>query len=217
MAVAGAATVTFLTLAGALGFGPGAAMAESPSKGHAKGNVSAPKSGSESASRHTSSDGWLTIDDESTPPAGRIGDLGVSSPSTELPSESGTGTRVVYDISGQRVWLVKGDGSVARTYLVSGSKRESLLAPGDYHVYSKSRHAVSFNHKETMNYMVRFAAGDESPIGFHDVPVFDDGRLAQSRDELGTPLSAGCIRQWISDARAMWEFTDIDTLVVVTA
>ncbi len=209
----GAATVTFLTLAGAMGFGPGAAMANSPAAQHVEDR----DQGASGGSKQTSSDDWLTIEDDPTSTSqGRLNDPLVVA-STKLPAGSGSGKRVVYDISDQRVWLVKSDNSVARTYPVSGAKQEDLLDPGEYHVYSKSRHAVSYNHKETMNYMVRFAAGERLPIGFHDVPAFKDGRLAQSRDELGTPLSAGCIRQWISDARAMWDFTRIDTLVVVKA
>jgi lipoprotein-anchoring transpeptidase ErfK/SrfK len=214
MALGGAATVTFLTLAGAMGFGPGAAMAESPAHQQASESGTA-----DAGSKQSSSDGWLTIDDtpSSDPSSRPIGGVNGPGPSTELPAGSGTGKRVVYDVSDQRVWLVKSDDSVARTYLVSGAKKESLLPPGEYNVYSKSRHAVSLNHKETMNYMVRFAAGDHAAIGFHDVPAFGDGRLAQSREELGTPLSAGCIRAWISDARAMWEFTKVGTAVVVRA
>jgi len=34
------------------------------------------------------------------------------------PSASGAGYRIVFDQSDQRVWLIKGDGSVERTYLV---------------------------------------------------------------------------------------------------
>ena len=42
-------------------------------------------------------------------------------------------------------------------------------------------------------------------IGFHDIPVLD-GRLVQARDDLGTPQSHGCIRQWRPDAQALWDF-----------
>jgi lipoprotein-anchoring transpeptidase ErfK/SrfK len=220
LAAAGAAaTVTLLTLAGALGFGPGAAMGQMKPSGDVN-NLAAqlpdqrPVTDGDSSAGSATDDGWLRIDD--TPPTHR--GLGSDSPeSTALPKASGSGERVVYDISAQRVWLVNRAGNVTRTYLVSGGKDPKLLDPGRYHVYSKSRHAVSYNHKETMNYMVRFATGDHAPIGFHDVPARRDGTLAESRSELGTPMSSGCIRQWISDARAMWDFADIDTPVIVTA
>ncbi len=134
-----------------------------------------------------------------------------------MPEGSGSGKRVVYDISAQRVWLVGASDKVRRTYLVSGGKDASLLEPGSYQVTSMSRHAVAYNHKSTMNYMVRFAAGRHAPIGFHDVPARSDGSLVESRSDLGTPMSSGCIRQWISDPTTLWVFAKVDTPVIVTA
>ncbi len=123
----------------------------------------------------------------------------------------------MFDESAQRVWLVTSKGDVARTYLVSGATDEDLLKPGHYEVYSKSREAVSLDYEETMNYMVRFTVGRNAAIGFHDLPASSDGTLVQSRDDLGTPLSAGCVRQWLPDARALWRFAPVGTSVVVTA
>jgi lipoprotein-anchoring transpeptidase ErfK/SrfK len=132
-----------------------------------------------------------------------------------LPRRSGQGRRVVYDISAQRVWLVRDSGRVARSYLVSGGRDASKLPPGRYEVYSKSRHAVAFNYRETMSFMVRFAHGDRAPIGFHDIPRDLRKRLVQTRAELGTPTSAGCIRQARPDAVALWNFAEVGTSVVV--
>ena len=134
-----------------------------------------------------------------------------------LPPGSGTGRRVVYDISAQRVWLVRADGDVAHSYLVSGSRFDQV-DPGTYPVFSTSRHAVSWHGTETMEYMVRFTRGDNANIGFHDIPVrAATGRAVQSLARLGTPLSDGCIRQRERDARALWEFAPVGTPVVVIA
>ncbi len=134
-----------------------------------------------------------------------------------LPRSSGTGRRIVYDISAQRVWLVRAGGDVARSYLVSGSRYDQV-APGTYPVFSTSRHAVSWHGTETMEYMVRFTRGDNANIGFHDIPVrAATGRAVQSLARLGTPLSDGCIRQRERDARALWKFAPVGTPVVVTA
>jgi lipoprotein-anchoring transpeptidase ErfK/SrfK len=135
-----------------------------------------------------------------------------------VPVDSGTGRRVVFDMSDQRVWLVtpRAGGDVAlRTYLVSGSVTDNL-APGTYSVYSKSLQAWGVDDSGSMRYMVRFAHGSRAAIGFHDIPVLD-GELVQTRDDLGTPQSHGCIRQWRSDARALWRFAPRGTTVVVTA
>jgi lipoprotein-anchoring transpeptidase ErfK/SrfK len=75
---------------------------------------------------------------------------------------------------------------------------------------------VGIDDSGTMQYMVRFAHGQRAAIGFHDIPV-DDGRRLQTRAELGTPQSHGCIRQWRPDAKALWYFAIVGTKVVVTA
>jgi lipoprotein-anchoring transpeptidase ErfK/SrfK len=130
-----------------------------------------------------------------------------------LPARSGEGRRVVFDISAQRVWLVAAGDRVRRTYPVSGSVTDNL-GPGHYEVYSTSRHAVGIDDSGTMRYMVRFAHGERAAIGFHDIPV-KDGELVQTRAELGTPQSHGCVRQWRPDARALWDFAPVGTTVVV--
>lgn len=135
-----------------------------------------------------------------------------------LPAESGSGRRIVFDQTRQRVWLVEagrgGRDRVRRTYLVSGSLTDNL-APGSYAVYSRSRDAVGIDDSGTMRWMVRFAHGPRAPIGFHDIPVHQ-GRRVQTRAELGTPQSHGCVRQATPDAKALWRFADHGTPVVVT-
>ncbi|MET1037109.1 MAG: L,D-transpeptidase [Aeromicrobium sp.] len=140
----------------------------------------------------------------------------VEVPDPEVPADSGEGRRIVFDEGDQRVWLVDGDETVERTYLVSGSRFDNL-DPGTYSVQSRTRHATAFDHSGTMGYFVRFATGFSEPIGFHSVPRDNDGRIEQTRSQLGTPLSAGCVRQWEPDAIALWEFAPVGTTVVVTA
>lgn len=133
----------------------------------------------------------------------------------EVPFDSGDGRRVVFDESAQRVWLVGADGDVRRTYPVSGSNEDNL-DPGSYEVYSRSERAWGIDDGGTMKFMVRFAHGERAAIGFHDIP-YKSGELVQSRTDLGTPLSSGCIRQWRPDAKALWQFAPVGTPVVVVA
>jgi len=135
-----------------------------------------------------------------------------------VPADSGSGRRVVFDMSDQRVWLVgrrAGKEVTLRTYLVSGSVTDNL-EPGTYSVFSKSLRAWGVDDSGSMRYMVRFAHGTRAAIGFHDIPVLD-GERVQTRDQLGSPQSHGCIRQWRPDARALWAFAPRGTEVVVTA
>ena len=134
---------------------------------------------------------------------------------TALPAGSGSGRRIVYGIAAQQVWLVDGTNAVTRTYLVSGGKYDQL-EPGTYEVFSKSELATSWHGTETMEYMVRFDRGARANIGFHDIPVdTSTGAEVQTLSELGTPLSDGCIRQDVTDAKALWDFAPIGTPVVV--
>jgi len=133
-----------------------------------------------------------------------------------IPAQSGHGRRVVFDMSAQRVWLVGRGGRSLVSYLVSGSRSDNLAA-GDYDVYSRSRHATSFDLQSTMDYMVRFAHGERAAIGFHDIPVNSRGQPLQRLSDLGAPQSHGCIRQRRADARRTWDFAGLGTAVVVTA
>lgn len=140
----------------------------------------------------------------------------VEEPDPAVPADSGTGRRIVFDQSDQRVWLIDDDEAIERTYRVSGSRFDNLKT-GTYAVQSKARHATAFDYSGTMEYFVRFATGYSEPIGFHSVPRDNDGKLEQTKSQLGTPLSAGCVRQWESDAVALWKFAPVGTTVVVTA
>ena len=131
----------------------------------------------------------------------------------ELPARSGHGKRIVFDMGDQRIWLVSAKDKVRRTYLVSGSLTDNL-GPGTYEVYSKSMHAIGIDDSGTMQYMVRFTQGENAAIGFHDIPIYQ-GEKVQTRRQLGTPQSHGCIRQWRPDAKALWRFAPVGTTVVV--
>jgi lipoprotein-anchoring transpeptidase ErfK/SrfK len=132
-----------------------------------------------------------------------------------VPADSGEGRRIVFSQGDQRVWLVGDDGTVERTYPVSGSRFDNL-DPGSYRVQSKTRNATAFDASGTMEYFVRFATGYSEPIGFHSVPRDTTGKLEQTKAQLGTPLSAGCVRQWKNDAIALWDFAPVGTPVAVT-
>ncbi|WP_244929488.1 L,D-transpeptidase [Nocardioides sp. W7] len=135
---------------------------------------------------------------------------------TTLPADSGSGRRIVFSESRQRVWLVEEGEQVRRTYPVSGSLSDNL-DPGTYDVYSRSEDAVGIDDSGTMKYFVRFTRGDTgAAIGFHDIPV-DEGKQVQTVAQLGTPQSHGCVRQRRADAIALWEFAPLGTTVVVTA
>jgi lipoprotein-anchoring transpeptidase ErfK/SrfK len=133
--------------------------------------------------------------------------------SKALPADTGEGRRIVFSEEAQRVWLVRKNGGVRRTYLVSGSIEDNL-DPGRYAVFSKSRWAVGVDDSGVMEFFVRFAHGKHAAIGFHTIPT-KLGNALQTRAQLGTPLSHGCIRQARADAISLWNFASEGTAVVV--
>lgn len=135
-----------------------------------------------------------------------------SQPATAgAPPDSGSGRRVVYSNSAQRVWLVEANDQVVRTYPVSG--RRGFPPPGNYHVFSKSR--VSRAGPYRLDYMVRFYPGRGLAAGFHAIPVRQNGQAAQSEADLGQYRSRGCVRQRPSDAAFLWDWAPVGTTVVL--
>jgi hypothetical protein len=135
--------------------------------------------------------------------------------STALPAGTGSGKRVVFSMSRQRVWLIGASGTPTSTYLVSGSLTNNLK-PGRYDVYSRSRWAVGIDDSGVMEYFVRFTRGERAPIGFHSIPT-KNGKALQKESQLGTPQSHGCIRARLADAKRLYDFAPAGTDVVVVA
>ncbi|MGI8699754.1 MAG: L,D-transpeptidase [Nocardioidaceae bacterium] len=216
-AIGGAAVVCLLAVPGALGVSP---TGGSATDGHDAAQQTANRTSTSTSSSYSTSSPTRSLANGSSTPTGHrpAGSAAAEkhASSAVLPGNAGTGRRVVFDMSRQRVWLVAGGGTVARTYPVSGSRYDNLRA-GTYSVFSRDVRATAYNSNETMRYMVRFAYGRAAPIGFHSIPALANGALVETRSQLGTPRSDGCIRQWITDARALWTFAPVGTTVVVLA
>ena len=134
-----------------------------------------------------------------------------TSQASQASADAPSGRRITYSVSRQHVSLFAADGRRVRSYEVSG--REGVPRPGTYHVFSKSR--VSSSGSLRLDYMVRFVPG-ELAIGFHAIPVTEDGTPIQSEAELGQYRSHGCVRQAPDDAAFLYNWTPIGTPVVVT-
>ncbi len=148
------------------------------------------------------------------PIAGRFGPLpGGDAPPPVAPPypDVGSGKRIIYSNTEQRVWLIEADGTLVKTHAVSG--RAGVPAPGTYAVFSKSVKAYAAYGGITMTHMVRFAHGRRLPYGFHSIPVYPDGRPLQLESELGTYQSAGCVRQQMDDAIFLYDWADVGTTV----
>jgi hypothetical protein len=127
---------------------------------------------------------------------------------------------IVYRRGKQRVSVYDTDGSHIRSYFVSG--HTGIPKPGRYRVWSKSPTAFSSKNPDLQwKYMVRFARSAKgNPIGFHQIPVkCRDGKCTsvQGPGQVGTALSAGCVRQRPKEARWLYDWAELGTLVIVLA
>jgi hypothetical protein len=154
-----------------------------------------------------------TLSPTTTAPTTTVAPTTTAPPDDLLPP-SGSGRRVVFSIERQRMWWVDENETVLRTALVSG--RANTPQQGTFQVYSKTLNATGLDGSR-MDYFVRFTKGPNGwAIGFHDIPRMD-GVPVQTPEQLGQPLSHGCIRQSTEDAQFTWEFLDVGSTVVVVA
>lgn len=214
-ALAGSITVTLVAVLGGWGVLPADDVARDAAPAAAAAVVQRPVS-TPSATPTASATASAATSVGSAASAAGPAAAAVSAPAgpPPVPAGTGTGKRIVFSETDQRVWLVDEDDTVERTYLASGSVLDNLQ-PGTYEVYSKSRWAVGIDDSGVMEYFVRFTRGPSgAAIGFHTIPT-KNGEPLQTRAQLGTPQSHGCIRQRTADAIALWDFAPLGTTVVV--
>ena len=124
----------------------------------------------------------------------------------------GSGRRIIYANREARVWFIEETGELAKTHQVSG--RRGVPTPDRYNVYSKSRYAWAPYDGITMEYMVRFAR-EEWPYGFHSIPINPDNSPLQTKEQLGTLRSGGCVRQDFDDAEFTFGWANVGTRVIM--
>ena len=159
------------------------------------------------------------------PVAGEFGSLpgGDEAPPSPPPyPDVGSGKRLIYSNSGQRVWWVDENDKLVDTYLVTG--RKGIPPPGTYHVFSKSAQAYAPYGGITMKWMVRFVKPgsiikpwdgklNQWSYGFHGIPIYPDE--TQLHTILGQYGSGGCVRQADHQAEALFNWTPVGTPVHV--
>lgn len=177
---------------------------------------------------------WLVTCGAVFAPGGRIAGAGDTDTSIDVadrgsveqvdttlpPPDTGSGRRAVFSIGQQRVWVYADDTTIIRTFLVSA--RLDMPNVGTYSVTSRSAYTCSSDHRTVcMRYMIRFTKGPGGDnIGFHEIPrdtALPGDPWVQTVDQLGQPLSSGCLRESTADAEFMWAWAPVGTKVVVIA
>ncbi len=125
--------------------------------------------------------------------------------------------QIIYSLSAQQLWAIDDDGTVARTYLVSGRRLDFIsgaAAVGQFAVFSKSLMGCVIN-GVYCPLMVRFNRTPLANVGFHAIPYSEGKRFWQSSDELGQPRSGGCVRADPDDAKWLYDWSTIGDSVYV--
>ncbi|MFJ5550823.1 hypothetical protein [Streptomyces sp. NPDC093225] len=122
-----------------------------------------------------------------------------------LPTDSGTGVRVVYSVGGKRVWLVAAGAKTPRTFEVMPSTVHPK--PGTYAVTSRSGQ-VQGSDGVPIEHVVRFTSVGGVAIGF-------SARLDGKLPAPNAGQKTGGIRMTRADGDAMWSFATVSSKVVV--
>lgn len=134
------------------------------------------------------------------------------------PANSGTGRRIVLDMSRNRFWLVDAGNTV--TYTGRTVDNESVLQLGTYHIQGRRRTNYSTTGDWILPNFIRITGG----MGFHEIPIRAEtpfgrstGVRMHSESELGLSghVSGGCVRVSQEASAALWAFASYGTTVVV--
>ncbi|MFM1916821.1 MAG: hypothetical protein RJB01_336 [Actinomycetota bacterium] len=134
----------------------------------------------------------------------------------DRPLDGGEGRRIVYDKTLMHVWLMDKNDEVVARYPVVGRWDRPVL--GEYKIYSQSPKSGNPNSEVTFDHMTRFAYGldGKTPIGFHSIPKYYDGRMMHSTDQLGLPVATGgCVRMAAEDAEFLYNWAKKGDRVIV--
>lgn len=132
------------------------------------------------------------------------------------PLDDGDGRRIVYDKTLMHVWLIDENDTVVKRFPVVG--RWDRPVQGTYTIYSQSERSGNPNSGVTFDHMTRFAYGldGKTPIGFHSIPIYYDGRMMHDTDQLGLPVATGgCVRMAAEDAEFLYNWAKKGDTVVV--
>ncbi|MDE1046938.1 MAG: L,D-transpeptidase [Candidatus Nanopelagicales bacterium] len=136
----------------------------------------------------------------------------------ERPLGKHTGRRIVYDKALMTVWAMNEADEVVYRFPVVG--RWDRPVKGKYEIFSQSKHSGNPNSKVTFDHMTRFAYGNDgkTAIGFHSIPLYYDGSMMHSTDQLGLPIATGgCVRMAAKDAKKLYKWAEVGDTVHVRA
>ncbi|MBP9728224.1 MAG: L,D-transpeptidase [Candidatus Moranbacteria bacterium] len=121
------------------------------------------------------------------------------------------GKYIDVDIAHQTMVLFE-HGRAVDSYLVSSGKRGMDTPQGEFAVVNKALRPWSKAYGLYMPYWMAFTA--DGKFGIHELPEWPGG-YKEGADHLGHPVSHGCIRLGVGNAKRVYEWADTGTVIFI--
>lgn len=118
--------------------------------------------------------------------------------------------RIEIDLKAQRLSMYQ--GKIRMNYFKVSTGKKSMPTPtGTFAVANKSIKAWSKKYGLWMPYWVGIR---NQGFGIHELPYWPNG-YREGANHLGIPVSHGCIRLGIGDAKKLYNWAEIDTPIII--
>jgi len=126
---------------------------------------------------------------------------------------SGSGKRILIDLSEQHLYAYQGDQLVHSSVISSGAA-PSYTRTGEFRVQSKIPKAYGASWGIWMPYWLGIYWAGSTENGIHALPVTSGGQTLWA-GYLGRPVSYGCVVMGTQDAKRLYDWVDIGTPVSI--
>jgi lipoprotein-anchoring transpeptidase ErfK/SrfK len=104
------------------------------------------------------------------------------------------------------------NGTLLDAYLISSGKRGMETPIGEHQIHNKAPRVFSKAYGLYMPYWMAILSNGK--VGIHELPEWPGG-YKEGTNHLGIPVSHGCMRLGVGSAKAVYEFVDIGTPVII--
>ncbi|QQS20803.1 MAG: L,D-transpeptidase [Candidatus Moraniibacteriota bacterium] len=122
-----------------------------------------------------------------------------------------TGKYIDINLSSQVMVLFE-EGQALDSFLVSSGKRGMDTPKGEFSIHNKALRPWSKAYSLYMPYWM--AITSDGKFGLHELPEWPGG-YKEGANHLGTPVSHGCVRLGVGNAKRVYEWADVGTRVVI--
>ena len=118
-----------------------------------------------------------------------------------------------YHISEQHMY-VYGDGNLIWSWVTSTGERGRETAPGNFSVLNKIPNAYAYTWNLQMPYWLGIYWAGSLQNGIHALPILSNGQILWE-GWLGTPVSYGCVILSTENAKTLYDWAEVGTLVKI--